>query len=172
MDLYRFFHADTHFQTPKSEFWTSNQSNSMNKNGNTTSSWSHFGLQGSLEAFLDPLRVSRALIYRACTQNQASGELEAAPAGPAGAAGGGREGHLGPSWRPTKRELPRSYFLYVGVPRWVTKLFRIEEENMRCGEIQIGGNSFRKIRYLLGRSLLFTEITQFQRKAVIIRKRA
>ena len=29
--------------------------------------------KGSLEAFLDPLRVSRALIYCACAQNQASG---------------------------------------------------------------------------------------------------
>ena len=29
--------------------------------------------KGSLEAFLDPLRVPRALIYRACAQNQASG---------------------------------------------------------------------------------------------------
>ena len=28
---------------------------------------------GYLEAFLDPLRVPRALIYRACAQNQASG---------------------------------------------------------------------------------------------------
>ena len=29
--------------------------------------------KGSLEAFLDPLCVARALIYRACAQNQASG---------------------------------------------------------------------------------------------------
>ena len=42
-------------------------------------------------------------------------------------------------------KLPHSYFLYVGVPRRVTKLFRIEEENMRFREIQIGGNMFTKI---------------------------
>ena len=35
--------------------------------------------KGSLEAFLDPLRVPRALIYRACAQNQASGN---SPDGP------------------------------------------------------------------------------------------
>ena len=28
---------------------------------------------------------------------------------------------------------------------------------MRCGEIQIGGNSFRKIRYLLGEIVIFYE---------------
>ena len=44
-----------------------------------------------------------------------------------------------------------SYFLYVGVARCVTKLFRIEEENVCCREIQIGGNSFRKIKKSLGR---------------------
>ena len=44
---------------------------------------------------------------------------------------------------------PRSYFLYVGAARWVTKLFRIEEENMRCGEIQTGRSSFTQIGYVL-----------------------
>ena len=39
------------------------------------------GLPGGVPG---PLRVSRALIYRACAQNQASGELEAVPAGPGG----------------------------------------------------------------------------------------
>ena len=48
--------------------------------------WGHLGwrIQGSLEAFLDPLRVSRALIYRACAQNQASGNLPDGPADPDG----------------------------------------------------------------------------------------
>ena len=40
-----------------------------------------------------------------------------------------------------------SYFLYVGFPRGATKFFGIEGEKMRCSEIQIGGNSFRKIQY-------------------------
>ena len=38
-----------------------------------------------------------------------------------------------------------SYFLYVGIPTRVTKFFRRLAEDMRCGEIQIGWNSFRKI---------------------------
>ena len=42
-------------------------------------------------------------------------------------------------------KLPHSYFLYVGVPRWVTKLFRIEEENMPVAEIKADRNSFTKI---------------------------
>ena len=42
-------------------------------------------------------------------------------------------------------KLPRSYFLYVGVPRWVTKLFRIEEENMPVAEIKTVRNSFTEI---------------------------
>ena len=59
--------------------------------------WDHLG--GSRAAWRrSPFRVSRALIYRACAQNQASGELPAGPAGP------GRERHLSPSGRPTKRE--------------------------------------------------------------------
>ena len=41
--------------------------------------------------------------------------------------------------------LPHAYFLYVGVPRWATKLFRIEEENMLVAKIQTGRNSFTKI---------------------------
>ena len=55
---------------------------------------------------------------------------------------------------PSRRTL---IFLTVGVPRRVTKLFRIDEENLRCGEIQIGGNSFRKTWYFLGKSLFFYE---------------
>ena len=42
-------------------------------------------------------------------------------------------------------KLPHSYFLYVGVARWVTKLFRIEEENMPVAEIKTDRNSFTKI---------------------------
>ena len=64
-----------------------------------------------------------------------------------------------------------SYFLYVGVPRWVTKLFRIEGENMRCSEIQIGGNSFREIRYFSVKSCFFTKIIQFRRKNVHFQKK-
>ena len=41
----------------------------------------------------------------------------------------------------------RSYFLYVGVPRRVTKLFRIEEEHMRCIEIRSPLNEIRKRWY-------------------------
>ena len=67
---------------------------------------------------------------------------------------------------------PRSYFLYVGTPRRVTKLFRIEEENMRCGEIQIGGNSFRKIRHAFRKIIIFlTNITNFRWKTVTFRKK-
>ena len=50
---------------------------------------------------------------------------------------------------------PGSYFPYVGVARWVTKLFRIGEEHQVCSEIQICGNSFRKIRYFSGKSRFF-----------------
>ena len=45
-------------------------------------------------------------------------------------------------------------FFYLGIPRGVIKLFRIEGENVRCREIQIGGNSFNQIRCVLGKSLL------------------
>ena len=45
---------------------------------------------------------------------------------------------------------PHSYFLCVGVPRRVTKLFRVAGENMRCREIQIGRNISGKIRYSYG----------------------
>ena len=48
---------------------------------------------------------------------------------------------------------------------------------MRCGEIQIGGNSFRKIRYVLEKSLFvftkslnFCENCYFQKRASILRK--
>ena len=61
-------------------------------------------------------------------------------------------------------KLPHSYFLYVGVARWVTKLFRIEGENMRCREIQIGRNSFRKIRYFV------TNILQLRRKTTMFKQ--
>ena len=65
-----------------------------------------------------------------------------------------------------------SYFPCVGDPGWVTKLFRIEGENMRCGEAQIGGNSFRKIRYFVDcASLFFTSITQNRRNTTMFRKR-
>ena len=64
-------------------------------------------------------------------------------------------------------KLPHSYFLYVGVPRWVTKLFRIEEENIRCAEIQIGGNSFRRIRYVFRKIIIcVTETVHFWEKTV------
>ena len=41
--------------------------------------------------------------------------------------------------------LPHSYFLYVGVARSVTKLFRIEEESMPVAEIKTDRNSFTEI---------------------------
>ena len=53
--------------------------------------------------------------------------------------------------------LPHSYFLYVAVARWVTKLFRIEEELRKSREIQLGGNSFRKIRYVFRKISIFYE---------------
>ena len=34
-------------------------------------------------------------------------------------------------------KLPHSRFRYVDIATWVTKLFRTEEENMRCGKIQL-----------------------------------
>ena len=40
---------------------------------------------------------------------------------------------------------PHSYFLHVGIPRCVTKLFTIEEENMLVAEIKTDRNSFTKI---------------------------
>ena len=63
-------------------------------------------------------------------------------------------------------KLPHSYFLYVGVPRWVTKLFRIEEENMRCAEVQVGGNCLTKIRYFLGSSAFLPIIIQLRQKTI------
>ena len=49
------------------------------------------------------------------------------------------------------------YFFYVGVARWVAKLFRIEEEIRKFRQILTGGSSFKKIWYILGKSLLFYE---------------
>ena len=42
---------------------------------------------------------------------------------------------------------------------------------MRCREIQIGGNSFKKNLCFLGKSLFFTKITQFRRKIYISAKK-